>query len=204
MPKVSVIILSHRPDLLPEAFASALQQTYRDREIVVKFCEAYWDDKLNEAVRATSSPYFVVLCDDDKLAPTYLARTVEEIERTGADIAYTDNQVFGIMPMKQGLPDFSLATLNTDCVPHFTALCRRDMFDAVGGYDGAVTYMDWDFWYRCAQHGADAVHLKGEYLFHYRVWGTNGSRELSHATCLAQLQEKHPNIIACNDRVKVA
>lgn len=204
MPTVAVIILSHRIELLPEAFASAQQQTFRDREIVVKYCEAYWADKLNEAVRGTSAPYFVVLCDDDKLAPTYLARTVEEIERTGADLAYTDNQVFGLMPMKQGLPPFSLETLNTDCVPHMTALCRRELFDRVGGFDGRVQYMDWDYWYRCAEAGATAAHLKGEYLFHYRVNAHNGSRSMSHAACLAELKAKHPHIVAHAERVRVA
>ncbi len=204
MPHVAVIILSHRAELLPTAFASALQQTYRDREIIVKFGEAYWADKLNEAVRGTSAPYFVVLCDDDKLAPTYLSRTVAEIEAHGADIAYTDNQVFGLMPMQHGLPDFSLDRLNTDCVPHMTALCRRTLFDAVGGFDGTMRYMDWDYWYRCAEAGATAVHLTGEYLFHYNVSATNGSRGMSHADCLAELKTKHPNIIACAERVRVA
>lgn len=204
MPKVSIVILSHRVGMLPEAFASAQQQTFKDREIVVKFSEEYWGDKLNDAIRGCSGEYFVVLCDDDKLDPTYVERTVAELERQRTDIAYTDNQVFGTVKFRHALRPFSLETLQLHCVPHFTALCKKSLWFQVGGFDGEQPYIDWDFWYRCAERGATAAYLAGEHLFWYRSTNANGSRTMDNRLALAKLKAKHPGIQASFERVRVA
>lgn len=195
MPRVSIVILSHRPDLMPEAFASAVAQTFRDREIVVKFAEAWWPEKINEAIRGTSGDQFALLCDDDQIAPTWLARCVEAMDREGTDIAYTDNVSFGTYQMRLPLPDFSRATLRMACVPHFTALTSRPLWEKVGGYDGTQGHADWDFWASCCEAGATAAHVR-ECLFGYRISGTNSSRTMDDAKAMADLTRKHPWIAA--------
>lgn len=199
MPRVSVIILSNRIEYLPEAFDSVVAQTYTDREIVVKFFDgAWWPSKMDEAVAGTSGELFAFLCDDDKMAPTWLAKCVEASDATGADIAYTDNEVFGRLPLKLALPDFSLDTVRLHCVPHFTALTRRTLYEAVKkdrghGYDGTQAHVDWDFWKACADVGARAAHVH-EYLMQYRVEGQNQSVAISDDG-LAQLKAKHPDLL---------
>ncbi len=194
VPSVSVVILSHRQDLLPEAFASVRAQTYPDVEIVVKFADAWWPDKLNAAIRGTSAEYFCVLCDDDKLAPTWVERTLGAIAAEQADFAYTDNFVFGPLRLRYALPDFSLTAVQRDCVPHVTALTRRTLWEQLGGYDGAQPYFDWDFWLRAAKAGARGAHVR-DYLMHYRVWHANGSRSMSHPHALDALAAKHPDLV---------
>lgn len=201
MPRVAVIILSHRADLLPQAFASALGQTYRDREIVVKYAEAWWAEKLNEAIASSRSELFVVLCDDDKLRPSYLEETIAALDRDDTDFAYTDNLNFGPMVVKQTLPDFSLHAVQRDCVPHFTALTRRSLWERVGGYDATQPYLDWDFWLRAAKADARGTHLTGRFLFDYRIGPQNGSRGMSHRECMAALQRKHPDVVLPADLV---
>lgn len=203
-PAVSVVILSHRPHVLPEAVASVLNQTMADREMIVKFCEAYWPDKLNDAVKATSGEYVCVLCDDDMLAPTYLERTVAEIRKAGADICYTDTQIIGAMRVPMHLPEFSREATYLSCVPYVTALFRRDLWERVGGFDGRQPYVDWDFWIRCAEAGATAVHLHKEYLYEQRIDGNNGTRFMDHDAALAQLVAKHPQVRATAQRQRVA
>lgn len=203
MPRVSIVILSHRPELMPEAFRSAVNQTYKDREIVVKFFDGeWWPEKLNEAIRGTSGEQFAVLCDDDSLAPTWLARCVEAMDFERTPIAYTDNQVFGLMDMRYALPDFSRDILALHCVPHFTALTSRQLWEDVGGYDGTQQHVDWDFWATCAEHGATAAHVR-EHLFGYRVTHTNSSRAFNDADAMALLRRKHPWIAATVERVKI-
>lgn len=199
-----MVILSHRADLLPSAFASVRAQTYKDVEIVVKFFDgAWWPEKLNEAIRGTCGELFAVLCDDDALAPTWLAECVAALDRDGTDIAYTDNQAFGKLAVRLALPDFTPDTIRLHCVPHFTALTRRALWERVGGYDGAMQHTDWDFWKRCSDAGATASHVRA-FLFGYRVSGRNESASIGDAG-LAQLRAKHPDLLVePSARVRVA
>ena len=207
MPRASIIILSHRAELLPDAFGSAHAQAFRDKEIIVKYAEDFWDGKINEAVRASSGEYFCILCDDDRLHPTFLERTVAEADKSQADIAFTDHDVFGPVALKwsfRGLT-WGREALSLNCVPHFTALTRRDLFERVGGYDATMRHTDWDFWWRCMEAGASAVHLVDEYLWQYRVHASNMSRTMPGDGPMAQLRAKHPGIVARDGgRVKVA
>ena len=193
MPRVSIIILAHRPAFVPEAFKSADAQTYRDREIVVKYSDApWWPEKMNEAVRGTSGELYAFLCDDDALHPTWLARCVAALDADRTDIAYTDNTGFGRLTVRLALPDFSQETLKTACVPHFTALTRRALYDRVpGGYDGTQGHVDWDFWASCAELGATAAHVR-ECLFGYRIEGQNASTALNERQAFQALRRKHP------------
>lgn len=205
MPRVSLIVLSHRPELLRESFGSCVAQTYKDREIVVKFFDGpIWKEKMNEAVRGTSGEQFAFLSDDDSLHPTWLAKCVEAMDREHTDIAYTDNVTFGAYQMRLALPDFSRATVALHCVPHFTALTSRALFEAVGGYDCTQAHVDWDFWAACAEHGATAAHVR-EHLFGYRLGTNNESRALDEAASLAMLRRKHPWLLAtASERAQVA
>lgn len=196
MPRVSIVILSHRANLLPEAFASAHAQTYRDREIIVKYAEgdAWWPEKINEGICGSSGELFCLLCDDDQLAPTWLAETVAALDREHTDIAYTDNFVFGMLPVRFALPDFSLEAVRRDCVPHFTALTKRALWERLGGYDGTQPYTDWDFWLAAAKAAATAAHVR-DYLMRYRVWQKNESRGLCNRDALNALRRKHADLV---------
>lgn len=151
-PRVSVVILSHRPKLVGEALASVFDQTFTGYQVVVQFCRDYWPEKLSEACGITRGEFLLVLCDDDKIAPTYLEETVKALdENPAAAIAYTDTWLFGgqkgdrvdVLPPNEVFPaGFTLDTLRQKCVPWVTALMRRSLYEEVGGYDPRQTYWD--------------------------------------------------------------
>jgi glycosyltransferase involved in cell wall biosynthesis len=202
-PNVSVCILSHRPELLPRALNSVHRQTYRDFQILVSFAEAYWPDKLNDVMRAARGRWLVPLCDDDELAPTFLERHVTEGEKANADLVFSDIAVLGkhtqlIGPVHIQLPEFDAEVLRMHCVPFFTALVSRELFNAVGGYDGEQPFCDYDLWLRFCQAGAKAVHLRHEYLFQPHSHQHNGSRVMDADEAWRKLRAKHSALIVAN------
>jgi glycosyltransferase involved in cell wall biosynthesis len=199
---VSVLILSHRPEMLPKAIASVEAQTYRDFEICVKASVHWWPEKMNELARSARGRWIVPLCDDDELAPTFLERTVTEAEAANADLAYTDVQVIGEymkllgVPVQIRLPTFDAEVLRMHCAPFWTALVSRDLFERVGGYDGEQVFMDHDLWIRCCQAGARHVHLRGEFLMLIRHHGRNSALEIDEQEAWRLLRRKHSPLLA--------
>ena len=201
-PNVSVLILSHRPDMLSKAIASVEAQTYRDFEICVKASAHWWPDKMNELARSARGRWLVPLCDDDELAPTFLERTVTAAESANADLAYTDVQIIGDYlkvlgtPIHLQLPTFDAEVLRLRCVPFWTALVSRALFEKVGGYDGEQTFMDHDLWIRCCQADARYVHLRNEYLTLVRKHDGNSGLVIDEQEAWRKLRRKHSPLLA--------
>lgn len=91
-PRVTVVILSHRKKFLPGALDSVFAQTEQDVQVIVQYSKRNWMSKLNEAVAAAKGEFIVPLCDDDLLAPTYLAECLQRSK--AADMIYTDRRAF--------------------------------------------------------------------------------------------------------------
>ena len=183
-PVASVMVLAHRRDpegiaLLGEATRSVQAQTLEGVQCVVQDAEAWWPDKINDGVKATSSPYVAILCYDDLLAPTFMAETVSVAEETGADIVYTDRLCFGMKPAfvlrspRAVSPDY----FQFDQPFPMTCLIRRTWWDQVGGYDGSLGLCDGDFWFRSIMAGAKVACQPGP-LFHYREHAGQGSQTM--------------------------
>lgn len=182
MPRVSVVILSHRPAMLRQALDSVLAQTEPGVQIVVQYCSEAWPTKLNEAVNATTGTYVVILCDDDLLHPAYLERCLLVAEQ-GADITYTDRRVFRSEPPERGFhfrmhgdqfrgPEFYWMEMDPEgfrfgsSLP-MTCMIRRTWWDRMGGHDTLMPHSDTEFWYRSVVNGAKCGYLP-EPLFWYR------------------------------------
>jgi glycosyltransferase involved in cell wall biosynthesis len=202
LPRVSVVILSHRFDLALEAARSIKAQSYPNIEIVWKYHEAYWPEKFNEAWAAASGKYLVFLPDDDTLEPEFAARHVAEAERATADLVFSDFYVTGKLRLKWHLPAFDAEVLRVHCVPFMTFLVRREFWEnlpngthgARGGWDGNQAYSDWDADIRMYQAHAKAVHLRGEFLWTRAEHAKAGSRlmdDAAHAAALRALRDKH-------------
>lgn len=91
MARAAVVLLSHRPKLLPRAVRSVLRQT-TPVQLVVQHDRDNSPGKFNAAVAATRSEFLVPLCDDDALHPTFAARCLEWADR--GDIIFTDRRVW--------------------------------------------------------------------------------------------------------------
>jgi hypothetical protein len=159
-----IVPTKDRLEFLAGAVNSLERQTRRADETVIignvgagphfQYSEDTLAGRLNSTISRSRCDAFIILSDDDLLDPTYIERTEQEMERTGADIIYTSIQHFG---------EFNHVTRNNEPV---TALCRKTAWKSAGGY-AEVPFFDWDFWWSCREAGARSVFLN-EPLFLYR------------------------------------
>jgi len=163
-PRVSVVIIGHRPALAVAAIASAHVQTYKNIEVLYKSHPELWPEKFNEAWAGASGTYLVFLPDDDTLLPTFVQRHVEAMEMVSADMAYSDFYVTGPLLLKWHLPPFTRGILRTTCVPYFTFMVRADFWRSIGGWHD-IPHCDWDAGIRMLEAGANVVQLPNEYLW---------------------------------------
>ena len=218
-PTVSVVILSHRPEMLPLALRSVWGQIYpREQvEIVVKHGAVYHGHKLNEAIQATRGDYILVLPDDDELHPMALAKMayVLTMERPDTcDFVYSDVFLFGgpdgdrdLLPP---LPEFSEATVKQRAVPWMTFMARRTLFDRLtprtwrqrlaerwlkipvplAPYDPTQQYLDWDLNRAMARMGAKGLKIS-EPLYRMREHEGCGHSHMNHGAATFALRDKH-------------
>ena len=204
LPRVAVIVLSHRFDLAIEAMRSVKAQTYPAELIDLRLEHAtgYDEDKFNRAWAGCRATYLIFLPDDDTLHPEFVTRTVTEAERVGADLVITDHLVTGRLTMQWRLPAFDAEVLRLYAVPWMTFLVRRTFWAALpngtrgetGGWDGAQPYSDWDAAIRMYQAGAKTVQLRGEFLWNRSEHKNAGSWIMdtaAHDAALLQLRRKH-------------
>lgn len=192
LPRVTVVVLSHRFDLAIDAMKSVKAQSYPESQIDLRLEHAldYYPDKFNNAWAGTRGKYLVFLPDDDTLCPEFITRHVEEAERADADLVFSDFYVTGRLTMKWHLPTFDSEILRMYAVPWMTFLVKREFWASLpqgtrgecGGWDGDQVFGDWDAGIRMYRHGAKTVQLRNEYLW-------NRSEHKRSASFLAQTPE---------------
>jgi glycosyltransferase involved in cell wall biosynthesis len=199
-PAVSVVIpCFDQARYLPEAVDSVVAQTFGDWEIVIvddgspddtvaeaeRLIATHADRRIrlvrqanagpaaarNAGIAASTGRYVLPLDADDQLYPTMLARTVAALERDpGIALAYSDFEHFGAAERRITVGAWDLDALAYSNQLGISSLYRREVWDAVGGYNPAMRdgYEDWDFWISVAERGFRAVRIP-EPLFRYRV-----------------------------------
>jgi glycosyltransferase involved in cell wall biosynthesis len=199
-PAVSIVIPCYnQAQFLAEAVQSVAAQTYSNWEMlivndgskddtsevanqlaaqhptrlirVVEKANGGLADARNTGIRLALGRYILPLDADDKIAPTMLEQTVACLEaNTSAAIAYTDAVYFGAVNHTQLTVEYNFARLCFENQMHYCSLYRREVWGAVGGYNGNMTwgYEDWDFWIGCGEKGFFGRRVP-EPLFHYRV-----------------------------------
>lgn len=225
MPKVSVIIPCYNQgDWLGEAVDSVLAQTYGDYEIVVvndgstdaatvKLLENYDRPKTrvvhtenqglpaarNNGIREARGDYILPLDADDRIAPTYLEKAVEILERepeTG--IVYCYGELFGAATGRIPAPTFSVRKMLLSNLLFCSAFFRRSDWELVGGYSPLMTHgcEDWDFWLSIIERGRKVVRIP-ELLFSYRVKEKSMNRDMDLPKRIAmhhQIMRNHKDL----------
>lgn len=175
--KVSIIIPCYnQAEYVKEAIESALNQTYKNIEIVVindaskdnssdviKECAnkheniIFLDEKENKgvvksrnlAIEKCSGDYILPVDADDKIAPDFAEKAVKILnDNEDIRIVYSRIMFFGAINK-----EFKLETFNpnriifNNCIPN-TALYRKCDFIAVGGYKDYMKdgWEDWNMW----------------------------------------------------------
>jgi glycosyltransferase involved in cell wall biosynthesis len=140
----------------------------------------------NQGYSVTNGEYIVYLDSDDTLFPEKFLLQVNFLDNNpGIDVVYSNgyryrigkndedvNKLFsqiGYLNVHLGSPQLSMPIISIQCpFPLFTAMARRKVIEAVGGFDENLeALVDWDLWYRVA-HLANFSYLDclvGKYRF---------------------------------------
>lgn len=217
-PLVSIVVRTFdRPKLLARAIRSIAAQTYENVEIVVvnnggpdvedvvrNACalrhatyvrhneRATISTASNLGVRAAAGEYIGYLDDDDLLYPDHVARAVDALQRSGADLAYSDclgeyaiiengrKSVLGIGVYLDR--EFKLESLYaTNLAPIHSIVHRRDVFERFGYFDESLPVTDdWDLWLRVA-HGGRFIHIgRPTCEYSWRIDPASGNMTMRH------------------------
>jgi glycosyltransferase involved in cell wall biosynthesis len=223
-PVVSVVIPCYgQAEYLTEAVESVVGQTFADWEIVIvddgsrddtdtvaaTLIAAHPDRRIrrlgqanaglaaarNAGIAASTGQYILPLDADDVLMPEMLAKTVALLDaEPRLAIAYTDQRQFGAVSRVVRTADWDTDLQRRRNLFAATALFRREVWDAVGGYDPAMRrgYEDWDFWLGAAERGFVGRRIP-EPLFGYRIKASSMhvTARASHQDLVEQIRIKH-------------
>jgi glycosyltransferase involved in cell wall biosynthesis len=196
-PRISVIIPCYNlGQYLDEAVESVLAQTFQDFEIVVvndgstdpatgallahyrkantRVIQAPHRGLAaarNLAIANSSGEYLCALDADDRLAPSFLAKTIDVLDRDPS-VAFVSTwlQAFGEQEWEWKPERCDLPTLLWENTVLTASLVRRNAVAANRGYDTGMPVQgdeDWDLWLTLVTRGYRGVILP-ELLFHYR------------------------------------
>ncbi len=235
-PRVSVVVPCYKQaHLLPEAVASVVAQTYTHWELIVvndgspdntiavaqeliaryPQCAIRLVERANgglsaarnTGIRASAGQFILPLDADDTLHPTMLAKTVAALLSHPADaVAYTHVQHFGtqhdIWHAGPFTPDAMAEANRLVC----SALYKREVFEAVGGYsEDMPAYEDWNFWLSALEQGYTG-RLVPEALFQYRKAATSmlTDADTRRANLTAHIVTRHPALYSLGHRMRAA
>ncbi len=224
MPKVSVVIPCYNlGQYINEAVDSVLAQTYQDFEIIIvndgstdewtnQLLDNYSKPKTrviktenrglpaarNLAISEAMGEYILPLDADDKIAPTFLEKTVKILEQNPkVGFVTTWTKSFKESNHVWKTEKFELVKALATNITAVSSLFRRKCWEEVGGYNEQMTgFHDWDFWLSVAEKGWGGEIIK-EPLFFYRVrknsmFKTSSQKE-NHLRLIGQMIDKHAN-----------
>jgi GT2 family glycosyltransferase len=148
----------------------------------------------NTALRLVSTRYALVLDADDLLVSDALQRLREPLDAEPAlGFSYGIMRFFGAWDGVLKMPRYDPYRLLFRHNIGSTALIRREVVEAVGGYDPAFSgYEDWEFWLHALERGWQGRRVE-EVTLLYRRHGTtrNLGARLRYRAIFRQLRDKH-------------
>lgn len=208
MPTVCVVIpCFNHGRYLAEAVDSALDQTYRNLEVIVvndgstdpetlQLLHEFTRPRMriihtankglasarNRGIQASSATYILPLDADDLIESTYVEQAVAILEsQPEVGIVYCRAEKFGAVIGAWELPAFSPARICIENPIFCTALFRKSDWELVGGYKTYMKYgwEDWDFWLSLVDAGRQVFQLP-EVLFRYRCSPQSMTNSMSY------------------------
>jgi GT2 family glycosyltransferase len=109
----------------------------------------------NAGAAAAGTPLLLMLDADDRLRPGALAALRPPLDADpGLGFAYGDSEFFGAWSGRLAFPDYDPYRLLYRSTITATSLVRRELFEAVGGFDTTLPgYEDWDFYLGALERG---------------------------------------------------
>lgn len=232
MKKVSVIIPCYNHgQFIEEAINSVVNQTYENIEIICiddgssdnsieiiqNILKSTPNIKLikqenqgvvkarNTAISASNGDYILPLDADDKIAPTYIEKAVDILDKfPEIGIVYCNAEYFGNKKGKWKLPEFDKNEIIFANQIFSCALFRKLDFDNAGKYKEYMNkgLEDWDLWLSFIENGLK-VYKIDETLFFYRLQNQESRTDLANSN-LQELNKSilnnHLNLYLNNDK----
>ncbi len=215
--KVSIIIPCYnQAHFLDDAIKSALEQTYKNTEIIVvddgspdnvkevvsKYPTVIFIKKengglssaRNAGIEIATGTYILPLDADDKLHPTFIAETIgkDDIVSTGLRTFGNENRNWITDLIKPEYKDFYERNHINCC-----SLFKREVWEELGGYDEQMKdgFEDWDLWIR-ATKGGYSVTVVRKFLFFYRKHSVSMFKEAhkKRESIIAYMRGKYDKI----------
>jgi glycosyltransferase involved in cell wall biosynthesis len=227
-PLVSVIMPFYRQDeYLIEAVESVKAQSYphweliivddgsdrlRAQEILQETAEGFTNIVIlrhetnrgvsaakNTAFSASKGELIVPVDSDDVIVPNYLQKMVDALLSSDADGIYCDLKKFGLVELECCSKTDPIRILSGWFPPN-PVLIKREVFEAVGGYDLSFDLgEDACFWIAAHNAGKRFEHLH-EPLYLYRSHAESGTsrRGRDYPLILTKLARKYPELYSEN------
>jgi len=158
----------------------------------------------NAGLARVQTPYWLVLDADDRLAPGALAMLRSALE-DDASIAFAFGYMrfFGDMSGVVRFPAYDPYRLLYRHTIGLTALARRSVLDATGGYDPHFPhYEDWELWIHALAHGLEGRRVDAVTLEYRRHAGTKFTDDRgNYRAAWAALRRKHAALYARRDEL---
>lgn len=158
----------------------------------------------NTGLRAAGTPFLIVLDADDKLTPVALGTLKAELARSPQlGFAYGITRFFGDWSGILAMPEYDPYRLLYRHMIGSTALMRREVFEATGGFDPAFRgYEDWEFWLHALEHGYEGRRVPVE-TFLYRRHGPtmNAGVRKEYRRWYRALRRKHARLYRERERL---
>jgi GT2 family glycosyltransferase len=153
----------------------------------------------NAGLAHVTTPYWLVLDADDRLAPdalTALRAPLERDERLG--YAFGFMRFFGDMSGVVRFPDYDPYRLLYRHTIGLTALARSEVLEATGGYDPRFPhYEDWELWVHALAHGLEGRRVDAVTLEYRRHAGTKFAADRrNYRAAWRALRRKHARLYA--------
>ncbi len=148
----------------------------------------------NDAARRAATDWIVYLDADDWLDRRFVERGEDWLAgRPGDDVLTTDITIVrdGRRPFvsRASVPASWRGLLKRNTINQ-TSFIRRSIVGALGGYDPALDYEDWDFWIRALKAGYRIARLPGAHVYR-REHGRNKSKTCDEAVATREVRERH-------------
>jgi glycosyltransferase involved in cell wall biosynthesis len=221
-PTVSVIMPCYNQgQYLEEAVGSLLAQTNQDFEIIVindgstddftvRLLQTYEQPNLtvlntanrgpsaarNRGIQQARGKYILPLDADDRIAPTFLAKTVPILdENPNVGIVYTQAELFGEKLGRFDLPSYRFPDILLGNMIFNTSLYRKADWEKAGGYNENMVWgwEDYDFWLSLLELGREVIQLPEVLYFHREVPQSRSQQITQEAwlKCQTQIFKNH-------------
>jgi glycosyltransferase involved in cell wall biosynthesis len=152
----------------------------------------------NTGIERSSTPLFVLLDADDRLAPDALRNLHPLLDDPKVGFAYGIQRLFGLLSGEVRFPDWDPYRMLYRSIVGYTWLCRRRVWEEVGGFDPALGgFEDWDFLLGAIERGWGARRVD-EVTVEYRKHDRSGLEvdRARHRALYRKLRRKHAGLYA--------